>query len=327
MGILDWFRSRPEQAAAALPDEVAAQAIDKAVALVNPRLKLLDSCEKTLRPPIEKTVAYLRDAMLALPAPIELSEAKWASEPVLRAFFAEAREVSDVFGRSRPLRSWLDQHAGADRIFVTLGTTYNERPGRVPTLQGGAPRDIEQTIVHFSEPRVRICGLDESELRRLLGVSFFEYLVAQAMTEISVAREARRELEDSRGVIRARLRGLESAAETDEQRQLKSRLRENERRLEAHGDARSVLEYELECLRGVLDKPESYIGLATRRLRLNTLNAVVDEDSTEAAADVTFTLSDMTGVPRVRRAFVIGSLRRSDVPRVKLDLAGAERLL
>lgn len=340
MGLLDWFKNRPAQFdPEGFSDAVVAQAIDKAVTLTNPRLKLLDSCEETLRQPVEKCIAYLRDKISAMPPPIPVSEANWASEPVLRAFFARAPDLPVVLGRSRNLRTFFDKYAAAGQASIILGMTYNERHVQAPSLQGDVvQRDIAQTVIDFSVPRVRICGHTEPEIRRLLGVQSFEYLVAQAMTEISETREGLRGLEDSRNLIRARLRLLQqqgpglgslfdAAPDSVEQRQLETQLLENERQMEKYGSAQSVLEYELECLRDVLENSENYLRFETRQIRLSTLNVVLDENSTDAAADVAFTMAILSGVPKVQRAFVTGCLTRSEMPQVKLDLANAERFL
>jgi hypothetical protein len=158
------------------------------------------------------------------------------------------------------------------------------------------------------------------------------------MTEISQAREGRRELEDSRKLIQARLRLLQQQGPglgipfdagpgTSEQRQLEARLLENERQMEEHGSVRSALEYELECLRKVLDDSRDHLEFENRRIRLSTLNVVLDEDSAEAGADVAFTVARFSSPGETPRAFVIGRLGRSDMPQVKLNIANAERFL
>jgi hypothetical protein len=339
VGIFDWFKNRPAQSGAeGFPDEVVAQAIDKAVALVNPRLKLLDSCDKTLRRPMEKSIAYLRDAISALPPPIPVSEANWAGEPVLRAFFGRASDLPAALGRSRDLRAFFAKYPNADRAFFVLETAYNERQSRAPSLQGEAGRDIAQTVADFSVPDARLCGPGDPEVRRLLGIESFEYLVAQAMTGIAEAREEQRELEDSRKLIHARLRLLQQQGaglgglldalpESSEQRQLENRLLENERQMGERGSARPVLEYELECLRETLENPQKHLRFERRKIRLSTLNVVLREGSADAASDVAFTMAELSGVPQARRAFVMGRLERCEMPQAKLNLTNAERLL
>lgn len=339
MGIFDWFKSKPAQFdPEVLSDDIVARAIDKAITLTDPRLKLLDSCEKTLRGPVKKCIAYLSDAISALPPPLTVSEANWASEPVLRAFFANASSLTTVLGRSRNLQTFFDKHADAGQAFIILETTYNERNIRALSLQGDVvPQDITQAVADFSVPRVRICGHTDSEILRLLGTQSFEYLVAQAMTKISEAKEDRRGLEDSRHRIRARLRllqqqgpgwgsSLDTGPDCVEQRQLETQLLENERQMEEHS-TRPFLEYELECLRDVLENLEDYFKFETKRLRLSTLNVILDKNSTDVASDIAFPRVILSGVPQAQCAFVTACLMRSEMPKIKLDIANAERFL
>lgn len=340
MGILDWFKDRPAQFDPdPMADEVVSKAVDKAITLTNPRLKLLPSCEERLAPLVKDCVDYLRARMTELPQAIQVSAANWSTEPALRAFFAGASDLTAALGHSRNLRTFFDKYRDLDRAWIILGMTYNERHVQGFSLQGEQIRkDATQTVVDFSVPRVRICGHTDEEVRRLLGTQSFEYLVAQAMAEISEERSERLELEDSRNLIRARLRLLqqqgpglgsvfEAAPETAEQRKLEALLLENERQLEEFGSSQAVLEQELECLCKVLADRERYIRFEPKRIRLSTLNVILDETSTDVGFDVVFTMAVLSGVPKVQRAFVLGTLARSELPQVKLDIANAERFL
>ena len=340
MGILDWFKNRPAQFEPdALPDDAVAKAIDKAIALTNPRLKLIRSSLEQLASPAQKCVGYLRKAMIGLPSAVHVSSANWSTEPVLRAFFANAQDLTLALGRSRNLRTFFDKYPGLDSAYIVLGMTYSERHIRGLSLQGDVVQhDASQKVIDFSVPRVRICGQSEQEIRRLLGAQSFEYLVAQAMTEISEIRSERLELEDSRNLIRARLRLLqqqgpglgsvfEDGPENTEQLKLETQLLENERQMEEIGSSQEVLENELECLCQVLDNPERYIRFERTELKLSTLNVVLDENSTDVSSNVVFTMAILAGVPSVHRAFVLGRLERSELPRVTLNIANAERFL
>ena len=77
----------------------------------------------------------------------------------------------------------------------------------------------------------------------------------------------------------------------------------------------------------MLEVPERYIRFEHTRLRLSTLNVVLDGNSSEVASDVVFTMAVLSGVPKEKRAFVIASVARSELPEVKLDIANAERFL
>ncbi len=340
MGILDWFKSRPAPVAPdPVSDEIVSKALENAVSLTNPRLKLIRSYQDRLVIPVKGCVSYLREKIQAIPPAIQVCDEDWAKEPVLRAFFANAQEIPVALGHSQNLRTFFKKFPEVERAYCILGLTYNERQVCGLSLQGAAGLNgATQTVVDFSVPRTRICGHTEEEVRRLLATQAFEYLVAQAMVEIGESRSERLELEDSRNLIRARLRLLQqqgpglgsvfdAAPANSEQLRLEALLLENERQMEELGGSQAVLENELECLCKVLEVPERYIRFEHTRLRLSTLNVVLDGNSSEVASDVVFTMAVLSGVPKEKRAFVIASVARSELPEVKLDIANAERFL
>ena len=200
---------------------------------------------------------------------------------------------------------------------------------------GGLP----EAEPEFERRLVRICGHEDSEIRRLLGAQVYEYLVAQALSEIGEERSERRELANNRELIRARLRllrqqgpGLGSIfgsapANSGEMLKLEAQLLENERQMEALGSPQSALTDELETLREVLEQPGRYLQGAQKRLRLSTLNAVVDADSTDVASPVEFSLARLTGVPEIERAFVMAHFSRAEMPSAQMNFDRAARYL
>lgn len=211
MGILDWFNNRPGQFNLD-PDADAAVlwGIDKAITLTNPRLKLISGCEKRLAPAVEKTINYLRATATTLPALHTLSAHTWSTDPALRAFFAAPTDIPKVLGRSGNLRTLFDKFPELDEACVVLGMAFKEQRVFGMALHGETvQRDVAQICVNFSDHRARICGRDESRLRRLIGAEVFEHLVAHALAEIGEERSERRELQENRSLIRARLRLLQ----------------------------------------------------------------------------------------------------------------------
>lgn len=341
MGILDWFKNRPSPFDADRRSaEICLRAIDKAVTLTNPRLKLVPSYQERLAPAVETSVGYLRALMLALPPAIEVAAVRWSGDPMLRAFFGAATDIPGILGRSHNLRTLFDKYPGLDAASFVLATTMSERSMVDLSLQGDVvQRDRAQTAMVFSDHQARICGHQETEVRHLLATQAYEYLVAQALTEIGGERGERRDLEDNRTLIRARLRLLQqqgpglgslfaaAPVSSEEQSKLAAQLRENEVQLEAMGSAQSVLEAELEVLREVLDHPQRYLCIEVKRLRLSPLNIVVDATSSDVAADVSFSLAELTGQPQSQKAFVLARVARSELPAVRINFADAERSL
>lgn len=342
MGILDWFKNRPGQFNLDQgSDEAVRWGIDKAITLTNPRLKLIPGCEKRLAPSVGSTINYLRTQATALPAVHTLSAKTWSSDPALRAFFVAPTDIPQVLGRSENLRTLFDKFPELDEACVVLGMAFKEQRVFGMALHGEmVQRDVAQKSVSFSDHRARICGRDESRLRRLIGAEVFEYLVAHALSEIGEERSERRELQENRSLIRARLRLLqqhgpglgamfgEAPAAKCEQERLAAELMENEKQLEAMGGSDSILEAELECLLEVLNNPQRHLSFEPRQLNLDAMNVVLDEGAAEPATSISFSVAELHGTPPVSRAFVLARVARSELPPPQtINFSDAARLL
>ena len=342
MSIFDWFKNRSEQLD---PNHPLAELIqfgcDKAVALTNPQLKLLRDWRQRLVPAVAGSIDFLRAQVAMLPAAHALAPAHWASDPALRAFFATPRDIESVLAGSESLHALFDQYPELAEACVVLGMACQEQKGFGMALQGQTiQRDVAQVTVNFSDYKIRLCERDEALLRRVIGVEVFEYLVGQALAEIGALRSERQELQRDCALIRTRLRllqqhgsGLASmlgdvpAAES-EQASLTAELLENERQLKEIGASHTALATEIECLREVLAQPQNYLHLEPKRLRLSTMNVVLDPASTEQAADVEFAIIEGRGHAPVRRAFILARVARTDLPPPqRFDLQNAIRYL
>jgi hypothetical protein len=341
MGILDWFKNRQSQFDQdSLSDEMTLRAIDKAVTLTNPRLKLVRSYQERLAPAVETSVRYLREMVRVVPPPIRLAAANWSSDPLLRAIFISAADLPAALARSHNLRTLFDKYPDLDEACFILSMRFSEQRVLGLSLQDGiVQREVAQTVVGFSDHQARICGQRSAEVRRLLGTQAYEYLVAQALFEIGEDRSERRELEDNRALIRARLRLLQqqgpglgsvfgsAPAGSLEQLKLETELLENERQMEAIGSPQSAMDAELETLREVLANPQRYIVVEQRQLRLSTMNVILDQSSTDVASDVVFSLAQLSGVPQLQRAFVLARFSRAELPLMKMNFEEAQRYL
>lgn len=341
MGILDWFKKRagkfdPDR----MSGEMLGWAMEKAVALTNPRLKLLPGFERRLAPAIETTVAFLRAQVAMLPAIHLLAEKAWSSDPILRAFFVASLDIQAVVGASENLRTLFDRHLELDEAYAVLGMEFRLQPVFGMALNGHTvQRDVAQTAASFSDHRASLCDRDPERLRRVVGVAVFEYLLAQALSEIGEERSERQDLQTSRSLIRTRLRLLQqhgpglgsmfgsAPAAKSEQARLSAELLENEQQLDALGGD-SVLEAELECLVDVLGNPQRYVHFESRRLRLNQMNLVLDENSAETAADIDFAVIELSGHLAMRRAFIQARVPRAELPPAKkMNFDDASRYL
>jgi hypothetical protein len=328
MGILDWFRHRAGHFETdRLSEEMVRWAVDKAVTLTNPRLKLVPNCHKRLAPSVETTIRFLQELGKLLPAVRSMSTETWSADAALRAFFVSPSDMKDVLARADGLRTLFGKYPELNEAYLVLGMAFTEQRVFGLGLQGDrVQRDVAQVTMNFSDHKMRLCGPNEAVLRRIIGVEIFEYLISRALSEIGSERSERQELQASRSLIRARLRLLqqhgpglgsmlgEAPAEASQQARLEAELLENERQLETMGGGETVLEGELETLKSVLDNPQCYLSIEPRRIRLSSMNVVLDETDTVSGAEVDFSVIDLKGATPHYRAFVIGRLGRSELP-------------
>ncbi|HNH23869.1 MAG TPA: hypothetical protein PK261_02680, partial [Accumulibacter sp.] len=327
MGILDWFKNRSAQFDdQQISDELLRSATEKALTLTNPRLQVLPGCHKRLASSVRTTIEFLGEMVRELPPVRELAAVNWATDPSWRAFFVTPNDIGITLGRSERLRTLFSKYPELDEAFLVLGMDVSEQQTLGIAVEGEMiRRDVLQTSVSFSDHRTHICSREESRLRRLFGAAAYEYLLAQALTEIAECRTERSELEGNRSLLQSRWRmlqqqgpGLGSMFSTAdegraEQKKLAEQLLANEQQLREIGTAENILEIELQTLCAVLDNPGRYLSIAQHRLHLNATNIVVDDPIDSNAAGVDFSLAEFKGTSSRRRAFVLARVARGEV--------------
>ena len=328
MSILDWFKNRSSQFEPdRISDETVRWAVNKAIALTNPRLKLVRNYEKRLSPSVVTTIKFMQGLVKYFPPARPLSPKTWANDPVLRAFFVAPPDLETLLGRSDDLRTLFTESPELDAAYLILGMAYKEERVFGLALQGDVVlRDVAQKTVNFTDHKTRLCAEDEPRLRRIVGVEVFEHLISRVLSDIGTERDERKELQAARSLIRARLGLLrkhgpglgsmlgDAPEKGSEQGRLTEELLENERQLEALEEGESMLESEFESMKAVLDNPQDYLSIEPAHLRLSPMNIVLDETSTEAAADVDFAVIELKGPNPVRRAFIVARVERDEIP-------------
>jgi hypothetical protein len=81
-------------------------------------------------------------------------------------------------------------------------------------------------------------------------------------------------------------------------------------------------------VQAILSNPQRYLHFEPKRLRLNTMNVVLEESSTDRVADVDFAVAELSGTPPMRRAFILARVARAELPPPqKINFADAARYL
>jgi len=128
----------------------------------------------------------------------------------------------------------------------------------------------------------------------------FDGLITYALQHILGLKSQRRELEDQRRILHARLRarqtmgnGLTNLLATAQNtaqpiKDIENDIHETEDRLRQLPASEDVLGAYLEEIRQILDQPEAFIQMNLGCIRLNNMGIKVDTDSTGSASNVCF---------------------------------------
>lgn len=211
MGLLEWVFGGGQRKVPPKDDAIARAIVDRVVDATDKRLKLVRAYQKTLREPALATLEHVRALLTAIPGPVELSAAAWRDSPSLRPFFVKGDEIGEALGRERELRDYFDR-TGAAEALAFVGFERAERQVFAQALKGDVLQgEVARTTVSFGNSRVLSPSADLPTLHMELGKRIIDYLAMQALARITALDDRKRELEQERALLKARLRLAESA--------------------------------------------------------------------------------------------------------------------
>lgn len=290
MGLLDWMFGARSRSVPPKDEAIAGAIIDHVVDATDKRLKLVRAYRKTLREPALATLEHARSVLTAIPGPVELSAAAWRDSPSLRPFFVKGEEIGYALGREQELRAFFDA-TGAGMAHVLVTFERSEKRVFAPALAGEVlHQEVARTTVSFGKPRVLSPSADLPTLHAALGRRIIDYLALQALERITALDERKRELEQERALLKARLRLAErgnrglaqmsaatAGARTDPA-ELTAALGANEQALSGLA-ASGLMQHFLDVLEEVLGAPEKLIRLEPATLDVDAMNYRCDADA------------------------------------------------
>jgi len=282
MGILDWLFGGSDDATGSTVDPaVIDQRIEQVVQIVNPRLKLVAGYHRKLAPAVAQAVLYCRELEAQIPSGLDMSAAAWSQNPVLRALFATAQDVPDVFSRCAEVQDFFEQSPGADEVWFSLRFRQKEERRFGVAAQGEVVHhDVAQMSVSFVEKKVLQPCAREHDARIEIRRRAFKFLVTQALEQIASVNTRRKDLIEQRTMLQTRLAilkgqhaGLESMFENDSGavdkiENVERKLAENERSLRECPSAGESIDYVMKRVRSVLTHPSDYLEIRPVKIRL-----------------------------------------------------------
>ena len=214
LGIPDLILGRRETALlSAKQRSLLEEAVEGVVDGIEPKIRLVRGYQKKLQPVVATARAYIDALVEQIPGPLFMTPKAFIKDPYVNAFFATPGEVSTVFSASSELREFFARPENAD-IDIACGLLCMVEEEKsvlgMELAQGAIRRDVRQTSVNFSDHKVLTPGATEADARLGLKNCIFNALVSHALQHIADLKAQRRELQDQRRILYARLRARQA---------------------------------------------------------------------------------------------------------------------
>jgi hypothetical protein len=293
---------------------------------VEPKIRLAWGYQKRLQPAVAAARAYIDELVEQIPGPLDVSPKTFVSDPQVNAFFANPQELRDVFSRSSELRKFFDQtdNDDLDSACALLCMVEQEKTTfGMQLVNDRIRRDVTQTTVNFSDHKVLTPGATEADARQGLKDCIFNALVSHALQHIVDLKAHKRELQDQRRILYARLRarqayngGLDTllataSSDPPEVLDLEGKLADAEQRLNRMPAARDAPRDYLHEVKTILERPQEFIGLRRVTFRLTRLGIKADANCTQPAHAVE--LAEIAVGNVLKRVVVIACYPRAEM--------------
>jgi hypothetical protein len=338
MGMLDWLFGR--RTGGDRTDELLTRALDRTVEVVEPKLALARDWRTRLQPGVEAAVDLARSTAMRLQDFHEASEVAWGSDPVIRALFATAEDVTQALKRSSDLQRYFRAGDSGDEAYAVLGADFEAKRVLGATLEGDRVRqDASVTQARFGGQYIRIVAATPDLLQQATGVRIFNQILLAATGRLAEVDRQREDANVTRALLQARLRMLDANESTleplavgngeptgdpaAERAEIERQLTAMTAATESLGGGVQGIDAKLEIVRDALLEATQSIRIEPQRIRLDAVNTVLDEGAESGAAIEFLQIT----TKEFRRAFVGVHVRRADVPAGGLAFADAERTL
>jgi hypothetical protein len=323
------------------PDRALLQAaVERVVDSTDPRLRGFGNYQSRLIDAVEKTVTYVIDTVDALPAPLEISHQSFGSDPRIRAFFATATHISEVWGQSDAVNDYREELSGPlpDQIFTLLTMELSEhtRPGIA--LQGGrVRRDVMQTTIGFSNHRCIGPSGSESKTRREVKKRAFDLISQQALERVITARGERARLEKQSRLLNQKLQVMKSGnwgfepmlshgqSGRPNHAALVEKVAQVEGELDRLDSSPNTIEQSFDCINEVFADPSAYLG--QRAVEINLGPMLVKADDASAPGVISLQLIEFHLSSGERRIVQLGWFPARELPEKQDFLTQAQRYL
>jgi hypothetical protein len=316
------------------PESLIEAAIERTVDGTDPRMRALFGYKKYLRPFVIHAIDHIVMLVNSLPAPLDARRSDYSADPRLKALFASADHMLEVFGDDVALKQFRSSAAsGAERVIALLLAERAEKNVLGMEMAGEMlRRDVAQVAVIFRGHRLVEPAPTEAETRRQLMRRAGDHLLTLALTRITEVQGERADLARQRDLLRRKLSVLKRGGWTFEAmggaspdpKVLIAELQEIETELTELSAESGDLHARLKMVADVLGHAERQLWSEDLVLHLDRMNIQRDAQD-ESAQPVA--LQELHNARGNRLALLLVSLAPGELPRREDFFTSAERYL
>jgi hypothetical protein len=265
-------------------DPVIAEAVERAVYLVEPRIRQARGYPEKYRRAIAGALAQARHIAQAMPGPIELSPASQAADPFVHALFASPGHMREALQASEALRDYA-AIAGCGECHALLSMQRMEKTALGMEAQGDTVRrDVMQRVVYFTDHQFSCPAPSEAGARTNLLWAMFDRFMARVAVGVQRLHDEHARLEGEKDLAVARLRSAKEENSASLQAELGTLLG----RLGEAGESLGV-KHMAEVFDTVLSHPQDCLALEEHTLILDRMGVVQGNPDNPGAATLHFT--------------------------------------
>lgn len=272
------FRPTPSE------DPLVAAAVERAVYLVEPRLKQARGYPGDYRGAVAGALAQARRIAEAVPGPVDLSPASHAADPLVHALFASPEHLRETQRSSEVLRDYAPM-AGRGEFHALLSMQRREKTALGMETHGETVRrDVMQRVVYFTDHRFDCPAPDEAGAREKLLWALFDRFAARVAVGVQRLRDERARLESEKDLAVARLRSAKAENHAVLQAELDALFAQLGEAGESLG-AKNMAE----VFGTVLSHPQDCLTLEVHSLILDRMGVIQPSPDSPGAATLHFT--------------------------------------
>lgn len=266
-------------------DDDIAEAIERAVGRVEPRLKYLSNYPARYRLAVAHALAYTRQLAAAVPGPLLLDREQYLRNPLLRALVATPDEIPRLLSTDPKLRAYARSGNCVDNCYALLSVQRHQKHSFGIEMMGDlCHREVAQERVHFSDHALLAPAPNEALAREQLAWHLFDRLLAHIVAIVTALRSAKQQLLHEKELIVASLRKCGADARNTVQHELDALL---ERLYEA------IAQLDTRQFAALFDRvlfaPQEYLRLNETALTLDPMGVIRANGQCHAVNTLHFT--------------------------------------